>query len=134
MVPDGSGKIVVTLTQSASYNYLNGFILSENSSTTTHNTRNNTNGVIPEQAGALQVQAFPNPSSHYFTLRVMGTTNRPGQLHITDALGRVVETRNAVPANTTLTIGAAYRPGVYYAQWMLGGTKQVLKLVKTTAE
>jgi hypothetical protein len=47
-----------------------------------------------------------------------------------DALGRILETKAGVPANTTLQLGHHYRPGVYYAEVVQGSERVVIKLVK----
>jgi hypothetical protein len=47
-----------------------------------------------------------------------------------DALGRTVEWKRNVAANSTLTIGNGYRAGVYYAEVMQGSKKITVKLMK----
>jgi uncharacterized repeat protein (TIGR03803 family) len=83
-----------------------------------------------EQELSLQLTATPNPSKHYFTLQVQSTSNAPAQLRITDVLGRVVELKQGVAANTSLTIGHTYRPGMYIAEVRQEGKKAIVKLVK----
>jgi hypothetical protein len=46
-------------------------------------------------------------------------------------MGRVVEVRPRVPANSTIAVGHAYKPGVYYAEAMQEGKRITVKLVKT---
>jgi len=78
----------------------------------------------------LQVVAAPNPASTHFVLRLQGGNNEPVQIRVTDAMGRVVELRKKVNANSTITLGATYRAGVYYAEVMQGSKKITVKLVK----
>jgi hypothetical protein len=47
-----------------------------------------------------------------------------------DAVGRVVEGKGGIAANSSLRIGHSYRPGVYFAQVMQGGKMVTFKLVK----
>jgi hypothetical protein len=115
------------------YNYLNGFVLSEITGTATTMVAQIKTRLIEERAvSGLQVQAFPNPSHHYFSLRIQGQSNKPVQLRIVDVLGRIVEAKQGITANTTLTIGHNYRPGVYYIQVLQSNQKATLKIVKGT--
>jgi hypothetical protein len=85
-----------------------------------------------EQALSLQLTAAPNPSQHFFTLRIQSQSNAPVQLRIVDGVGSVVEARQGMGANSTLAVGHSYRPGVYYVQVLQGNQKATLKLVKGT--
>jgi hypothetical protein len=86
--------------------------------------------VAGEQDLVLQLRVAPNPASHYFTLRIQSNSNKAVQLRITDVLGRGVEGRQGIAANTTLHLGHSYRAGVYYVQVLQEGRKATLKLVK----
>jgi hypothetical protein len=78
------------------------------------------------------VQAYPNPASQYFSLLTRSSANKPLHLTVTDAGGRVVESRGNINPNGTITLGHVYRPGVYYAQLVQGSRKVVVKLVKSS--
>jgi hypothetical protein len=80
----------------------------------------------------LQLSASPNPSQHFFSLRIQSQSSTPVQVRIVDAVGRVVEARQGVGANSTLAVGHSYRPGVYYVQVLQGTQKATLKVVKGT--
>jgi hypothetical protein len=84
------------------------------------------------QACAAPLSASPNPTQHFFTLRIQSQSNAPVQLRIVDGVGRVVEARQGVGANSTLGVGHSYRPGVYYVQVLQSTQKASLKLVKGT--
>jgi hypothetical protein len=81
-------------------------------------------------ATSLALRVFPNPSSHTFTL-VVNSSDRmqKTQLTIFNAVGKVVEVRIISP-NETITLGAMYRPGVYFAEVIQGKHKASIKLVK----
>ncbi len=81
----------------------------------------------------LQVQALPNPTSNHFTLVLKGSSNAAVNLRVLDVLGRVVEARSGVATNSTLRLGAAYRPGIYFVEVMQGTERITLKLVKQSA-
>ncbi|MDB5197852.1 MAG: C-terminal target protein [Flaviaesturariibacter sp.] len=78
----------------------------------------------------FKVTASPNPGTTQFLLRFTSISNEPLRLKITDAAGRIIEAKRSIPANSSLSIGSRYRPGVYYAEIEQDGEKQVLKLVK----
>lgn len=59
-------------------------------------------------------------------------SDKPVQVRIVDALGRVVEARQGVPSNSSLPIGHHYRPGIYIVEVMQEDRKVTLKLVKGT--
>jgi hypothetical protein len=46
-------------------------------------------------------------------------------------LGKVIDTKQGITTNSTLSIGHLYRPGVYYAEVLQNGKKVAVKLVKT---
>jgi hypothetical protein len=78
----------------------------------------------------LQAMAFPNPSRKHFTMLVQGKHDEPVSIRVSDIMGRIVEERKGISANGTLTLGAAYRPGIYMAEVWQGKEKVVLKLIK----
>jgi hypothetical protein len=128
------GQLIVSIKNLNSTNYLNGFILSEITSTTTATTSiAQAKVAVPEltSVGAsLQVQAYPNPSQHYFTLQISSNSDKPVQLRVMDATGRVVELKQGIAANTTVPVGHSYGPGVYFAEVLQDGKRAVVKLVK----
>jgi hypothetical protein len=74
------------------------------------------------------VSAYPNPSAQSFTLQWKGN-GQPVKITITDAMGRLIETRTGFKTNA-LQIGADWKPGIYYAEVKQGNEKIVMKLVK----
>jgi hypothetical protein len=82
----------------------------------------------------LSVKALSNPTSTYFTLRIRSNSQKPVELRVVDAVGRVVEVKRRVGANSTVAVGHQYRPGTYFAQVVQNGKKASLKLVKASQE
>ncbi|OLY90647.1 hypothetical protein BUE76_01060 [Cnuella takakiae] len=82
------------------------------------------------QAGELQVAISPNPASAYFTIRITGKTDKPVQLRVMDMTGRIVEVKGNLAANTTLTVGHRYLPGMYLVEAVQGGKSVVVKCIK----
>jgi len=82
---------------------------------------------MPEE---LKIIVAPNPTSAYFTLKLESKYNTPIMLRVTDALGRVVDAKSKLTANTTLQIGHNYRAGSYFAEVIQGPQRKVLQLIK----
>ncbi len=134
LTPDASGKIVINLKSSTTYNYLNGFILTEKFNTTTtavqeNNTEINDIEKDNSAAEAVSVNVFPNPSQGYFTLKLKSKSNEPVQLRMINETGRVVE-QKTVGANSIQTFGSTYKPGIYFVEVIQGTSRKLVKLVK----
>jgi hypothetical protein len=78
----------------------------------------------------LKLTVLPNPSNHHFTLQLQGGTTEPVNLRVVDAVGRTLETKQRMAPNTTLQIGAEYRPGTYIVEAVQGNHRVMLKLIK----
>lgn len=79
---------------------------------------------------ALKVTVAPNSSSSYFTLVIQSNSNKALNIVVTDAAGRVVETKRNVASNQMVQIGDKLIAGVYFVELMQDGKKQRVKLVK----
>ena len=73
---------------------------------------------------------MPNPSSNFFTLGLESQSMEKGQLTISDITGIIVERRANVPANSTLQLGSGYHSGIYIAEFVQGGDKVTILLIK----
>ena len=136
LTPNASGQIVVTIQNSQSYNYINGFTLTENvgSSQTLTLSNASVQGAlkVEDLSSTLQMNAFPNPASHQFSLHISSTQDMPVYLRIYDVAGRIVEQKQNLPSNTRFTLGEQYQVGIYYAEVIQGGEKIMTKLIKTS--
>ena len=81
-------------------------------------------------ADKLLITAIPNPSRNYFTLKLQGNTKEMFQMRVLDVSGRIVETRNGLPANTSFDFGNNLQGGIYIVEVTQGKERQMLKLVK----
>jgi hypothetical protein len=88
------------------------------------------NANVIREVQPLQLQAYPNPTTHQFTVQLRGGTAEGVSLRVVDALGRVIEAKRGVAANSTLQIGAVYRPGIYILEAVQGTQRTSLKLIK----
>lgn len=87
------------------------------------------NTTEPARPG-LEVTIRRNPSPHAFHLHFGATAHGRLQLSITDSHGRLLEARELPAGTGTLSIGAAYPAGVYFAQVTQGTQRKTVKLVK----
>jgi hypothetical protein len=78
----------------------------------------------------LDVKASPNPSAGYFTLRTQSFSAERMQLRVLDVLGRVVEIKSNIAANSTITFGSKYGPGTYLVEVIQGAENRKLRLLK----
>ena len=83
-----------------------------------------------EAEEVLKVTVLPNPSTTYFTLKIVSRETAPVNLRVIDAGGRVVDAKSNIGANSTIQIGHGYSSGTYYAEMIQGGHRKVVQLVK----
>jgi hypothetical protein len=78
----------------------------------------------------MSAKAISNGSGHFtIQLEPNGSSNKIA-MTVTDAFGRVIESRANVGAVNTLQIGQNYRPGVYNIELVQGTDRVTLRLVK----
>jgi uncharacterized lipoprotein YddW (UPF0748 family) len=80
--------------------------------------------------GQLMVRVTGNPSKTEFIINTTTASQQTISVIITDNLGRLVEQRNGIAANTTIRLGSKYHAGVYYVELRQGKERQHLVLVK----
>jgi hypothetical protein len=134
LAPNAQGQIVVTISSTKTYNYLNGFTLTESFASTVPAMDNSITiqkkGETIVEGGDLQVSAYPNPAPKAFTLQLRSSNAQPLQVRVLDMAGRVVEAKQNIAANTSLSLGSGYRAGVYYVEIIQGTQRSLTKLVK----
>jgi hypothetical protein len=84
----------------------------------------------PSYPDDLSVKVFPNPSLREFTLLVQTAKIEAVNMKVFDEVGRIVESRSNLSTNSTVKIGAGYRPGIYFAEIIRGGKRTTVKLIK----
>ncbi len=88
------------------------------------------NTAVAEAASAkLNVKAFPNAFTEFINLQWNGV-DKPVNITITDAIGRLVEKRTGLAASGAIQTGYRFAPGIYYAEIVQGTEKVVLKLIR----
>jgi hypothetical protein len=81
------------------------------------------------QANDMTVKVRNNPASHQFELDIRSTVSK-ASLRVIDSNGRLIETMEIPNGIKTVSLGAHYRSGLYFAEIMSGGNTRVVKLVK----
>ena len=81
-------------------------------------------------AETLKVVVAPNPSSTDFKLQVRSNTNEAVSIQIIDMSGKTMQTVNRISKGQNVTVGSAFKAGVYFAEVKQGNTKTIVKLVK----
>jgi hypothetical protein len=78
----------------------------------------------------LKITVMPNPTTTFFTLKLESRNQLPVDLRVMDAAGRVVDSKSKLGANSSLQVGHNYSSGTYYAEFVQGGKRKVLQLIK----
>ncbi|MBP7345802.1 MAG: T9SS type A sorting domain-containing protein, partial [Sediminibacterium sp.] len=81
-------------------------------------------------ADDLKVVVMPNPTSTYFTLKLVSKSDLPVNIKVVDAAGRLVEGKAKQAANSTLQLGHNYATGNYFAEFIQGNQRKVVQLIK----
>jgi uncharacterized delta-60 repeat protein len=78
----------------------------------------------------LSAKVFPNPATHYFTLRLESSNTDPISIRVIDVSGKLLEATTTTSNHEDWRFGNAYAPGVYYAQVQQGNEKVSIKVIK----
>jgi uncharacterized delta-60 repeat protein len=88
---------------------------------------------VPHDASSkqdLKIKAFPNPFSSSFQVFIESKKTERVIIKITDANGRIVESRVQVVPNSTVQLGTDYKPGLYLVEVSQGKLRQTLQVIK----
>src|SRR6185369_11566151 len=94
------------------------------------NAMKNSAGTVVQPTEKLAVSVNRNPSYTDFTLLTKTNSDKPVSFIVTDVLGRVMERKVNVAANTTVQLGSRLQAGIYFVQIIQGNRSQQLKLIK----
>jgi hypothetical protein len=76
------------------------------------------------------IEAFPNPSTSYFNLKVQSPDNEPILMRLLDLSGRILEAKTGIQANSTIQIGSQLSRGKYIVEVIQGRRRTVRKITK----
>jgi hypothetical protein len=129
----------VSINKTATYNYLNGFTLTELASTSSITS----SGVIatepmleaafPGRENTEAYGVYPNPATSSFVLRINNEYNGALQVQVVDVTGRSQKEFRLVKNQPVLqqTLWVSELPkGVYFVTALMGGQRQTVKLSK----
>lgn len=94
-------------------------------------TRQRTPSADEIVAQQLVVAVQQNPVQHQFVIRTQSPAAAALNIRVTDATGRLVESRSGLTPNGQFQVGRNLRAGVYFLQVRQGTELQTLRLVKT---
>ena len=113
--------------------YNNGFLTAACRPETEVLTASKNQNVLAESSSilesAMEINAYPNPSTNIFTINVNAKTNEGITMQVVDMYGRVIETRN-VNANSPIRFGDRYNSGTYFVRILQGKEHKEIKLIK----
>ena len=75
-------------------------------------------------------KVLPNPSHNQFTFLFSSPSKEVIKMNVLDYNGRLIEQSRSISPKQSLQIGQQYRPGVYYAEFIQGSEKIIIKLIK----
>ena len=90
----------------------------------------NTNPADPIRT-VLNMQAFPNPTENYFTVKVNSPTNETVEVRMVDVLGKVIQVERGAPGQS-LRFGDNAAAGMYILEARQPGQREkaILKVIK----
>ncbi|MEO5984662.1 MAG: T9SS type A sorting domain-containing protein, partial [Ferruginibacter sp.] len=87
-------------------------------------TQNITVKVPASSLPVTKLTVYPNPTRDYFSLYLFSISNEPFNIIVTDMLGRVVDKKRNVSANSNIRLGHSYLTGMYIVEAAQGNNKK----------
>jgi hypothetical protein len=81
-------------------------------------------------AAGFDVTVYPNPTENVFTFIIQSSSADFYSINIFDVTGRIVEAYENVSAAKEFKCGAKLTDGIYFAEVVSAGEREVIKLVK----
>jgi hypothetical protein len=82
------------------------------------------------EAAQLTVKVSPNPSATAFTFVISSQKNLPVNVQIMDGSGKMMEAKDNAPIGSGFRMGERLVAGMYYAIFIQGQERVVVKLIK----
>jgi hypothetical protein len=60
----------------------------------------------------------------------LSTSPKPISIAVTNNTGKLIESRNGLPATGLFFLGSNYIPGIYYLEVKQGNSRETIKLIK----
>ncbi len=134
---DAQGNITVSISQTSQYNYLNGFMLTENTNSTSASTAEVVSSTITEESlGDVKesAQVYPNPVADMFVLKINNSYRGTFNIVIYDVNGSVMKEISAVKDQDNFqknyNLGSNFKSGNYYIKLVMGKQSKTIKILK----
>jgi Carbohydrate binding module (family 6)/Secretion system C-terminal sorting domain/PKD domain len=134
---DAQGNITVSISQTSQYNYLNGFMLTENTNSTSSSSPEVVSSTITEESlGDLKesAQVYPNPVADMFVLKINNSYRGTVNIVIYNVNGSVMKEISAVKDQDNFlknyNLGNNFKTGNYYIKLVMGTQSKTIKIVK----
>ncbi|MDP4149388.1 MAG: T9SS type A sorting domain-containing protein [Bacteroidota bacterium] len=141
LAPDGQGQIAITISTPNSYNYLNGFVITETSGTSSASV-----ATIPAAASATAISGldstglrtpsctiYPNPVRDHFLIELNNAYTGTVMVTITDQAGatkrNLLVNKDQQMSAVTVATGDL-SAGVYFITIQMGSVKETRKILK----
>jgi hypothetical protein len=85
---------------------------------------------VQHELAQLQAEAWPNPATTGFNLKVMSSLQEEITVIIRDLSGREIWRTERVLPNTIIKVGDSWRSGVYIAEIIQGEQRKTLRLIR----
>ncbi len=135
ITPNAQGQIVVGISSLTSYNYVNGFTLTEQGGTV-GGVSNNTITAVEEnssQEGIASVKAYPNPVTSNVALQLTHAATGLMKVEIINANGSLAKQlilQHTSPVNKIDIPMKGLAPGTYIIKVQIGGWSTSKKIIK----
>jgi hypothetical protein len=133
--PNSAGQIVVSIAKTGTYNYLNGFSITENSSTSTVTTSTLFRGAGESEATAPgeAFEMYPNPATDRLVIKLTNAHTGSVTAQVVSVTGRVVQQVQYVkaqPYSQYLLPLHELAAGVYVLRIQVGDWRTSVKFLK----
>jgi dienelactone hydrolase len=135
--PDAQGKIAVAINLASTYNYLNGFMITENAGTTVVAASPYTAiaaDMTNEEVATGIVKVYPNPTTDHFNLQINNSYKGTINIFIIDINGTIRKEIRAYKDQDnliqTLSLENNLRAGSYFIHIVMGTQTRTLRILK----
>ncbi len=132
ITPNGSGQIVININKTGSYNFINGFMLTENSSGSMSTAKA---ADLAEQAPAAltTLSLYPNPVADETLLKIADGYTGIVQVQVSDAAGNVQKRFQFIKRSTVMQQWLPMQSlpkGIYFVTVQTGAVHRTLRIFK----
>ncbi len=134
---DAQGKITISISQTSAYNYLNGFMLTEETNSTTSSSANALTSAITEESlgdSKESLQVYPNPVRDMFVLNLNNSYRGTVNIVIYDVNGSLKKEITTIKDQDNFqmnySLGNNFKSGNYFVKILMGSKSKTIKILK----